>query len=67
LVSGAEAKDIATDLCLTLFEDRFGDVAVLESVHPWSGFFAAADWDVTWLVVDRGRFRAHLLCATDAV
>lgn len=60
-----QAKDLAGDVCAALFADRFLDVDVLYSPHPWSSWFFDIAWDSTHLVIDRRTCTVHVLASTD--
>ena len=61
----AHAKQIGLGFCRGLFQERYSDVVAFNCVEPWSDFFCAVAWDLTWFIVDRRERTVALLCGTD--
>ena len=41
------AKQLAVNVCQYMFQDRYEDIKVFESYHPWTDWFYDVAWDVT--------------------
>ena len=61
----SDAKRVCTAFVDVLVEDRHREFTVYRSYEPWSPWFMAIAWDITWLLIDRGRNEVTLLCVTD--
>lgn len=61
----AIAKQLAVNLCQYMFQDRYEDIKVFESYHPWTDWFYDVAWDVTWMVLDSKEQKMWFICATD--
>ncbi|HDR6315949.1 TPA: hypothetical protein QCU53_002710 [Bacillus thuringiensis] len=59
------AKQIASDVCQYMFEERYEDIIVFESHAPWTDWFYDVAWDNTWMVLDSKERKMWLICATD--
>ncbi|EEM90903.1 MULTISPECIES: hypothetical protein [Bacillus cereus group] len=59
------AKQLASDVCQCMFQDRYEDIIVFESHAPWTDWFYDVAWDVTWMVLDSKECKMWLICATD--
>ncbi|PHG05822.1 hypothetical protein [Bacillus toyonensis] len=59
------AKQLAINVCQYMFQDRYEDIKVFESDHPWTDWFYDVAWDATWMVLDSKEHKMWLICATD--
>ncbi|MDF9554150.1 hypothetical protein P5757_15785 [Bacillus tropicus] len=59
------AKQLASDVCQYMFQDRYEDIKVFESDSPWTDWFYDVAWDVTWMVLDSREQKMWFICATD--
>ncbi len=59
------AKQLAINVCQYMFQDRYEDIKVFESDHPWTDWFYDVVWDATWMVLDSKEHKMWLICATD--
>lgn len=60
-----QAKEAARAAVFDLVEDRFEDVEMYYTDHPWSPWFFDVAWDQTWILVDRCDTTATVICTTD--
>ena len=59
------AKQLASNVCQCMFQDRYEDIIVFESHAPWTDWFYDVAWDVTWMVLDSKECKMWFICATD--
>lgn len=60
-----EAKDLGSDFCAGVFDNRYDELILRKSKDAWAGWFFVAPWDNTWLGLDRRHRRFWILCSTD--
>ena len=63
--STMEARQLAEDFRICLFEDRFEDMVIFRSRTPWNKWFWNVAWDDTWFILDQHHKRFSLLLMTD--
>ncbi|WP_013322178.1 hypothetical protein [Gloeothece verrucosa] len=63
--SAKEAKTLGGNFSAALFGDRYDEVKIYVSYEPWSNWFGAVAWDMTWLGIDKGNNQLWLLSVTD--
>ena len=64
--SHAEAKTLAAAAVHELVEDRYEDFTGFYSGTAWTPWFCDIAWDVTIILLDRGRSEVTFLCSTDS-
>jgi len=62
---GREAKNLALEVCDTIFGLRFGQISLLESFEAWTPWFKGIAWDMTLVLFDRRLRKLSILAITD--